>query len=53
MRAARGETARRTAVYTSVHEDSSTGSTKRCANAVEVRKKSLIPLLTTALNLVL
>ncbi|HHF7349836.1 TPA: palindromic element RPE1 domain-containing protein [Legionella feeleii] len=40
VRAARGETARRTAVYTPVHEDSSTGSTKRCPNAVEFQKKS-------------
>ncbi|HHF7348903.1 TPA: palindromic element RPE1 domain-containing protein [Legionella feeleii] len=41
VRAAQGETARRTAVYTSVHEDSSTESTKRCPNAVEVQENPI------------
>src|SRR3990167_431378 len=36
----RGDEARRTAVYTSVHEDSSTESTKQFPSAVEFRKKS-------------
>ena len=36
----RGDEARRTAVYTSVHEDSSTESTKQFTSAVEFRKKS-------------
>ena len=37
---ARGDEARRIAVYTSVHEDSSTESTKKFTSAVEFRKKS-------------
>ncbi|OGV37943.1 MAG: hypothetical protein A3E88_03350 [Legionellales bacterium RIFCSPHIGHO2_12_FULL_35_11] len=37
----RGDEARRTAVYTSVHEDSSTESTKQFTSAVEFRKKSI------------
>nr|WP_277619269.1 palindromic element RPE1 domain-containing protein [Legionella norrlandica] len=40
MREVRGETERRTAVYTLVHEDSSTVSTKQFSMAVEFRKKS-------------
>src|SRR3990167_8621999 len=37
----RGDEAHRTAVYTSVHEDSSTESTKQFTSAVEFRKKSI------------
>ncbi len=36
----RGETARRAGVYTQVHEDSSTGSTKQFASKVEFRMRS-------------
>ncbi|OGV31886.1 MAG: threonylcarbamoyl-AMP synthase, partial [Legionellales bacterium RIFCSPHIGHO2_12_FULL_35_11] len=36
----RGDEARRTEAYTSVHEDSSTESTKQFTSAVEFRKKS-------------
>jgi lipid-A-disaccharide synthase len=38
----RGEAERRTAVYMSVHEDSSTVSTKQIASAEEFRKKSIV-----------
>lgn len=37
----RGDTERRTGVYTQVHEDSSTVSTKQFASAVEFRKRSV------------
>ncbi|HHF7345938.1 TPA: palindromic element RPE1 domain-containing protein, partial [Legionella feeleii] len=44
VRAAQEETARRTAMYMSVHEDSSTGSTKRCPNAVAYKNRLLVKL---------
>ena len=40
VREVRGETERRTGVYTLVHEDSITVSTKQCSTAVEFRKRS-------------
>lgn len=42
----RGDGERRTAVYTPVHEDSSTASTKQFATAVEFQKKSRIRIAT-------